>query len=129
MTFYADWLKAVQSLPKAMQADVLLAILEYGLNGVDTCSEGSIESAILAFIKPQIDINNQRFENGKKGAEFGKLGGRPRKTPKKPQENPKITPRKPQDNPIGFSTPLSPSSLSPEPPIFAPGRRRDGVQG
>ena len=92
MTFYAEWLTAVKSLPTAMQADVLLAILEYGLNGVDTCSEGSIESAILAFIKPQIDINNQRFENGKKGAEFGKLGGRPRKTPKKPQENPKITP-------------------------------------
>ena len=124
MTFYADWLKAVQSLPKAMQADVLLAILEYGLNGVDTCSEGSIESAILAFIKPQIDINNQRFENGKKGAEFGKLGGRPRKTTKKPQENPKEnpkeTPKKPQNNPIGFSTPLSPSSLSPEPPITTP---------
>lgn len=66
MTFYADWLKAVQSLPKAMQADVLLAILEYGLNGVDTCSEGSIESAILAFIKPQIDINNQRFREWEK---------------------------------------------------------------
>ena len=112
MTFYAEWLTAVKSLPTAMQADVLLAILEYGLNGVDTCSEGSIESAILAFIKPQIDINNQRFENGKKGAEFGKLGGRPRKTPKKPQENPEETPRKPQNNPIGFSTPVSPSSTT-----------------
>lgn len=120
MTFYAEWLTAVKSLPTAMQADVLLAILEYGLNGVDTCSEGSIESAILAFIKPQIDINNQRFENGKKGAEFGKLGGRPRKTPKKPQENPEETPRKPQNNPIGFSTPLSPSSLSPATPITTP---------
>ncbi|MBO7315418.1 MAG: hypothetical protein J6U49_07120, partial [Alistipes sp.] len=94
MTFYADWLKAVQSLPKAMQADVLLAILEYGLNGVDTCSEGSIESAILAFIKPQIDINNQRFENGKKG-------GRPRKD--KNQTETKTKPNENQNNPIGFS--------------------------
>ena len=38
----------------------------------------------------------------------------------KPQRNPKKTPRKPQTNPIGFSTPLSPSSLSPEPPITIP---------
>lgn len=111
MTFYADWLKAVQSLPKAMQADVLLAILEYGLNGVDTCSEGSIESTILAFIKPQIDINNQRFENGKKG-------GRPRKN--KNQNKTKTKPNENQNQTIVFQSPLSPSSLSPEPPITTP---------
>lgn len=111
MTFYADWLKAIQSLPKAMQADVLLAILEYGLNGVDTCSEGSIESAILAFIKPQIDINNQRFENGKKG-------GRPRKD--KNQTETKIKPNENQNKTKVFQSPLSPSSLSPVPPITSP---------
>lgn len=111
MTFYADWLKAVQSLPKAMQADVLLAILEYGLNGVDTCSDGSIESAILTFIKPQIDINNQRFENGKKG-------GRPKKDKNQTETKPK--PNENQNKTIIFQSPLSPSSLSPETPISTP---------
>lgn len=120
ITFYTLWLDAVSALPKEKQGDALLAILTYATKGEIVCEEGSIEMAMLMMAKPQIDINNQRYENGKKGTEFGKLGGRPRKTPTKPQENPKLTPRKPQTNPIGFSTPLSPSSLSPEPPITIP---------
>jgi len=46
---------------------------------------------MFSLIKPQLEANYKRFLNGKKGADFGKLGGRP-KTPKKPLDNPKLTP-------------------------------------
>lgn len=95
MVFYASWLDAVRALPKAMQGDVLLSMLEYGIEGKTVCKQGSVAMAMLAMVKPIIDANNQRYENGRKGGEFGVLGGRP----KKPQENPTETPKKPQENP------------------------------
>lgn len=99
MVFYASWLDAVRALPKAMQGDVLLSILEYGIEGKTVCKQGSVAAAMLTMVKPIIDANNKRYEGGKKGAEYGSLGGRPRKnpseTPQKPLDNPSETPQKP----------------------------------
>ena len=92
--FYRSFFEALVGMDKESQADCLMAIADYALNG----TEPTLTPAVRMFftlIKPQLDANNQRFENGCKGAEFGKLGGRP----KKPQENPKETPKKPQENP------------------------------
>ena len=73
--------------------------MEYGLNDEEQAPSGAAK-VFLIMAKPLIDANNKKHENGKKGAEFGKLGGRPKKeTPIKPQENPKETPKKPQENP------------------------------
>lgn len=99
MVFYASWLDAVRALPKAMQGDVLLTMIEYGIEGKTVCKQETVAMAMLAMVKPIIDANNQRYENGKKGGEFGVLGGRP----KKPQENPKETPTKPQENPYNVN--------------------------
>ena len=99
MVFYASWLDAVRALPKAMQGDVLLSMLEYGIEGKTVCKQGSVAMAMLAMVKPIIDANNQRYENGRKGGEFGVLGGRPKKT----QENPTETPKKPQENPYNVN--------------------------
>ena len=95
--FYRSFYEGIKELPRDIQGEVLTAIMEYGLNGVTTENQKPITKAMFALIKPQLDANNQRFENGKLGAEHGKKGGRPRK--EKPQENPKKTPKKPQDNP------------------------------
>ena len=54
-----------------------------------------MERAVFELVKPQIDANYRRRENGIKGKEYGKLGGRP----KKPLDNPQKTPKKPQKNP------------------------------
>ena len=82
-----------------------MAILVYALRGETTEKMGAMTKVIMAMVKPQIEANNKRYENGCKGGEFGKLGGRPRKeiTPNKPQENPKITPNKPQENPYNVN--------------------------
>ena len=95
--FYRSFYEGIKELPRDIQGEVLTAIMEYGLNGVTTENQKPITKAMFALIKPQLDANNQRFENGRLGAEHGKKGGRPRK--EKPQENPNQTPKKPQENP------------------------------
>lgn len=65
--FYRSWFEAVKNLPREMQGEVLTAIIEYGLNGETTGSLKPITSAMLAMVKPQIDANNKRMENGSKG--------------------------------------------------------------
>ena len=94
MVFYRSFYEALKDLSDAELAKAFRVLAEYGLNGVELECEGTAK-VILMMAKPQIDKNNSRYENGKKGAEFGRLGGRP----KKPQENPKETPKKPQENP------------------------------
>lgn len=95
--FYASFWKAIREVPREIQGEVLTAIIEYGLTGVTTENLKPIAKAMFILIKPQIDANYKKYENGKNGAEYGKLGGRPKKenpnkTPKKPLENPKKTP-------------------------------------
>jgi hypothetical protein len=80
--FYISWWEAIKNLPRDVQGDVLTAIIEYGLYGETTEQLKPIAKAMLAMAKSQIDINNQRFENGKKG-------GRP-----KPDNNQKGTKQK-----------------------------------
>ena len=94
MVFYRSFYDGIKDLPDEELAKAFRVLAEYGLNGIELECTG-IAKVVLAMAKPQIDKNNIRYENGKKGAEFGKLGGRP----KKPQENPKETPTKPQPNP------------------------------
>lgn len=87
--FYDSFLQAIEELEPDIQLEVYQAIARYSLK--DELPELSgIAKAIFSLIKPQIDANNKRYENGKKGAGFGVLGGRPKK--QKPQENPKETP-------------------------------------
>ena len=95
--FYSSFLKAIRAIKKRdIQAELALAIIEYGITG-ETTECGEMVSMAMELIKPQIEANNQRYINGLKGAEHGVKGGRPRK--EKPQENPTETPKKPQENP------------------------------
>lgn len=96
--FYKSFYTALSALPDDLRLKLYDMISTYALFGEELECNG-VEKAVFSLIKPQVDANNQRYENGCKGAEFGKLGGRP----KKPQENPKgrakKTPKKPQENP------------------------------
>lgn len=96
MVFYRSFYEAIKDLPDVEMAQAFRAIAEYGLNGQEVECSGSAKVALM-MAKPQIDKNNVRYENGKKGSEYGKLGGRksqpnPKQTPSEPQTNPNLTP-------------------------------------
>ena len=92
LVFYRSFYEAVKDLPAEEFKEAVSAIMEYGLNDEEQAPSGAAK-VFLIMAKPLIDANNKKHENGKKGAEFGKLGGRPKKeTPRKPQENPNRTP-------------------------------------
>lgn len=66
MIFYKSFQKAIKTLPKREQLKALWAIIDYALDGVEPENLGSAECAFI-LAKPQIDANNKRRENGKKG--------------------------------------------------------------
>lgn len=66
VVFYRSFYDAIRGLPPEQFKSSALAILEYGLDGKEPDTDG-IERAIFCMAKPQIDANNQRYENGIKG--------------------------------------------------------------
>lgn len=89
--FYESFYDSIAQLDKQVQAEIILALVRYGLKGEMEPNLKPVANALFQSFKPQIDANNKKYLNGLKGAKHGKKGGRP-KTPKKPQENPKQTP-------------------------------------
>lgn len=88
--FYRSFYDAINALPKKYQAQAIDAVLAYGLDGVEPTDADGVIQAIFALIRPQIDANNKRYTNGRKGAEHGKKGGRPKQEQApKPQSKPK----------------------------------------
>lgn len=77
--FYRSFYEAIKGLPKDIQVEIYSAVMEYGLNGNLPENLKPVAKGMFALMKPVIDNNNVRLENGKKGAEFGKRGGRPPK--------------------------------------------------
>ena len=90
--FYRSFFEALQNVPIEERACIYDAICDYSLNDIEPKLTG-MQLAIFKLMRPNIDSNKRKFENGKKGAVFGKKGGRPKK------DNPNQTPTKPQDNP------------------------------
>lgn len=86
--FYPSFYETSAYLPDDVKLKTLSYIIEYGLYGKEPTPDSSTSYAQFVLIKPQIDANTERRENGKKGAEYGKLGGRPKKPHTGNEENP-----------------------------------------
>lgn len=94
--FYRSFYEAIKNLPRDIQGEIYTAIMEYSLYGNETENLKPVARSIFTLIKPQIDVNNKRFNNGCKG-------GRPKgdsqtKTKEKPKQNQTKTKEKPNDN-------------------------------
>ena len=66
-TFYRSYFDAIQELPKAERADIILAVCDYAI--YETEPEGLSPAASMAFklIRPTLDSGRRKAENGAKG--------------------------------------------------------------
>lgn len=78
IVIYRNLYEALQDVSVNSYKRIMNAVLKYGLDGEELELKGT-EKAVFQIARTQIDSNNKKYENGKKGASFGKLGGRPRK--------------------------------------------------
>lgn len=80
--FYDSFLEAMKHLNDAEFRECVMKIRDYALEGIDEESQSPYVNIILAMAKPNLDSARRRYmasvENGKKGAEFGELGGAPK---------------------------------------------------
>ena len=98
---YDSFLSAMKHLNDAEFRECVLRIRDYALEGIDEESQSPYVNIILAMAKPNLDSARRRYmasvENGKKGAEFGKLGGAPKGNQNARKNNPQSTPKQPLD--------------------------------
>ena len=64
--FYRSWLEAIEELPDALMFELLKAIVYYGLNQEEPAEITPLARSYWKLIKPIIEANNKRYENGKK---------------------------------------------------------------
>lgn len=83
------------------------ALTDYAFLGIEPTDLTPICKIIWKLVKPNIDSSIRRYDacvnNGKKGAEYGSLGGRPKNkkaTKKNPEETPKETPEETPKKPL-----------------------------
>lgn len=62
--FYKSFYEAIHELDFEEQADILEAICEYQFNGSEPHFDSKILKPIWLLIKPQLEANNERYENG-----------------------------------------------------------------
>ena len=94
MVFYKSFLASIRLLPKKYQLQFYNALFDYGFDGVVPENLPGGAAALFNALKPQIDANNRKFENGKKG---GRPKGNQDKTKPKPNDNQNITKPKPNE--------------------------------
>lgn len=102
--FYDSFLSAMKHLNDAEFRECVMKIRDYALEGIDEESESPMVNVIMAMAKPNLDSARKRYiasvENGKKGAEFGKLGGAPKGNQNARKNNPQSTPKQPLDEDV-----------------------------
>jgi hypothetical protein len=93
--FYSSWFEAIKQFPPEMQGAIYAHIIEYGLYGKEPNNMGAVENVMWPLIKPQIDANRTRYENGCKGG---------RRKPSEELTETKTEPNENQTEPNGNQT-------------------------
>lgn len=96
--FYRSFLEAIELLPKKYQLGFYRALFNYALNDEPPKNLAGSAAALFKALQPQIDANNRKFENGKKGGRPKKPNDNQTETKEKPNDNQSITKPKPNVN-------------------------------
>ncbi len=92
--FYRSFYEAVRELSLEQQGAIYNAIFEYSLNDSEPTLTG-ICKTVFTLIKPQLDANNKRYQNGKRG---GKREPNPNQNVTKPEPKVNQNRTKPEPN-------------------------------
>ena len=92
--FYRGFFESFMDLPKKDRLPLFESLCNYALNDVEPELTG-VASAVFKLLKPQVDSNNRRYENGLKG---GKPKSNQNVTKSKPKSNQNVTKPEPNDN-------------------------------
>lgn len=101
---YPTVVESIKKLQPKIRLEVYDALMEYGMTNIVPVGLSSVAEALIISFSGGIASAKSRREanvaNGKKGGEYGYLGGRPVKsiTPNNPEitpKNPEATPNKP----------------------------------
>lgn len=84
--FYRSFFETFEKLPREERLDLFEAVCSYALNDSDPAEMSGVGDAIFTLLKPQLDANTRKYENGLKG-------GRP-----KAEKNQTETKEKPNGN-------------------------------
>ena len=97
--FYRSFFDAISELTDEQKGVIYTAIFEYSFNEKIIELNG-ICKAIFTLIQPQIDANNKRYQNGKKGGRpsVSEVSENQNKTKNKPKQNQTKTKPKPNEN-------------------------------
>ena len=86
LLFYKSFDEAIELLSDEDQLKAYRAITKYGLYGIEPNLDG-VSGAVFLLAKPQIDANNRRYENGKRGGRPAATKSKPNDTNEKPKQN------------------------------------------
>lgn len=97
--FYWSFKDAIRDMSDTDKLAIYESITDFAFFGIEPDGLSPIGSLAWKLMRPQLEASIHRYEvcieNGKKGAAFGKLGGRPRKNnpnTETPDDNPKENP-------------------------------------
>ena len=91
--FYTSFGALIELLPSKKRLPIYEAIYHFGAYQKEAdFSNDPQQDAVWRSILPQLKANQKRYENGKKGAESGVLGGAPKGTANAKKTTPKTTP-------------------------------------
>ena len=103
-TYYRSFRDAIKELPIEERLQVHESISDYALDGVEPNMDKMSSAVRMAWrlIRPYLEADRTRWDNGCKGGKYGYLGGAPQgnqnarrqteTTPKQPRNNPETTP-------------------------------------
>ena len=103
--FYTSFGALIELLPSKKRLPIYEAIYHFGAYQKEAdFSKDPQQDAVWRSILPQLKANQKRYENGKKGAESGVLGGAPKGNTNAKKTTPKTTPT-PPENEVEETTP------------------------
>ena len=93
--FYRSFANALSGLTDKQISSCMRALMAYALDGEEVKCDGVVKM-FMELVRPQIDANNRRYENGSKGGR--KPNQNQNETKTKPNNNQTVTKPKPKRN-------------------------------